>query len=100
MCEVIHDRIEGLYLNVQILVDLDGPSKGKNVLCEVCKLPRIPNAIKHTALFGRLNSLHLLAAPLPGRHHDDELGCAELRCRAADALERRVRVSCFLLLGM
>jgi hypothetical protein len=65
-------------------------------LCEVCKLPHIPNAIKHAGLLRGLDSFHLLAASLPGRHHGevggwprDAMRCAAVRmsCRNGGALQ-------------
>lgn len=61
-------------LGVHILVDLEGFSKGENVLGKRSKLPHIPNAIQHGGLFrfwwfGRDRFLHLLTAPLARRDH-------------------------------
>lgn len=56
-------------LNIQILVDLDSSAENEDPLCKIRKLPHVANAIQETSFFWRLDSLHLLSASLPGRHH-------------------------------
>ena len=62
-------RASVTYLDVEVLIDFDSPSKDENPLCQVRKLPHISNALKQTELFWNLDGLHLLPSPLPGRHH-------------------------------
>lgn len=79
----------GPYFNVQILIDFDGTPKREDVLCEVCEFPHVPDAIKHAGLFRRLDSLHLLSASLPGRHHGAVRGWPrDAMRRAADAVSQ------------
>ena len=56
-------------LDIQILINLDSPAENEDPLCKIGKLPHVANAIKETSFFWRLDSLHLLSASLPGRHH-------------------------------
>ncbi len=56
-------------LDIQVLVNLDSPAENKEPLRQVRELPHISDAIQETQFFRRLDSLHLLSASLPGRHH-------------------------------
>ena len=71
-------------LDIQILVDLDSSSENENPLCQICKLPHVPNAIEEAPFLWRLDSLHLLSASF-SRHHYTKLPLTE------DALLRRNR---------
>lgn len=56
------------YLDVKVLVDLDGVAEEADVLREVGKLPHVPELLQRTGLLDRRLGLHLVAGALPGGH--------------------------------
>lgn len=56
------------YVDVEVLVDLDGVAEQAEVLREVRELPHVPERVQRAGLFRGLFCLHLVACALAGGH--------------------------------
>lgn len=70
------------YLDAKILVDFESPFEQADVLCQVCKLPHVPQSLQCSRFLDGRFCLHLLPTALSCDH----LGGA---CQAATRMEGR-----------
>ena len=75
--QIIFDRLEAIYLYIQVIVDLDGMSKQEDVLHQTGKLPHAPQLSQGLDILRRRHlrleqdvELGLLTGALVARHRE------------------------------
>lgn len=67
-----HMTTGAAYLDVDVIVDLQGFPEDHDPLEEICELPHVPDLLEHGRLLWVFNivAVHLVDCPLSGRSHD------------------------------